>query len=368
MMDPIGLGKVIAAKRKEHGLTQEELSSYFGVSKPAVSKWESGQFYPDISLLPQLASFFDISLDELLDYKPQLSKEAIREQYKRLSEAFGSKASFDQTFATCKELIRKYYSCFPFLENMGILFLNTAVTVPEKRELLLSEATLLFERVEENCNDFDRARQARCLRASVYLMQQKPQPAIDLLEELCVTPLSAEKLLADAYLLKGDMEKGKSLLQEVIISGLAGILDATSSLLGCYTGQPEQLERWLSSAKALWQAYGLEQMHPGILFPLLLNAAGAYLMQGQREKALEQLEHYTDIATDPGIYPLKLRGSSQFDLLEPRLQELELGTLMPRSEEAVKRDLREVVKLPLFAPLKEEPRFIRIQKRLEALD
>ncbi|MDD5018687.1 MAG: helix-turn-helix transcriptional regulator, partial [Eubacteriales bacterium] len=57
-MKEINIGSVIAAKRKQKGLTQEELARFACVSKPAVSKWESGQTYPDITLLPILATFF----------------------------------------------------------------------------------------------------------------------------------------------------------------------------------------------------------------------------------------------------------------------------------------------------------------------
>lgn len=42
MLKELSIGKIIYAKRKELGLTQEELAEYLGISKPAVSKWESG--------------------------------------------------------------------------------------------------------------------------------------------------------------------------------------------------------------------------------------------------------------------------------------------------------------------------------------
>ena len=74
-MKEINIARTIINKRKEKGLTQEELASYIGVSKAAVSKWEIGQRYPDITFLPQLATFFNISIDELMGYEPQMSKE-----------------------------------------------------------------------------------------------------------------------------------------------------------------------------------------------------------------------------------------------------------------------------------------------------
>jgi transcriptional regulator with XRE-family HTH domain len=62
------LSSNIAKKRHEKGITQKELAEYIGVSKAAVSKWEKGHCYPDIMLLPQLAIYFNISVDELLGY------------------------------------------------------------------------------------------------------------------------------------------------------------------------------------------------------------------------------------------------------------------------------------------------------------
>ena len=48
----------------------------------------AGQSMPDILLLPVLASYFDVSVDRLLGYEPQLSKEQIQEIYRRFSKAF----------------------------------------------------------------------------------------------------------------------------------------------------------------------------------------------------------------------------------------------------------------------------------------
>jgi len=56
-MREINIAEVLARKRKEKGMTQEELSNFIGVSKASVSKWETGQSYPDITLLPLLATY-----------------------------------------------------------------------------------------------------------------------------------------------------------------------------------------------------------------------------------------------------------------------------------------------------------------------
>lgn len=59
------MGQIIASARRERGLTQEALAIRLGVSNQAVSKWESDQCYPDITLLPKLAEVFSVSIDVL---------------------------------------------------------------------------------------------------------------------------------------------------------------------------------------------------------------------------------------------------------------------------------------------------------------
>ncbi len=73
-MSNIKISQKIRSKRRERDLTQEELANILGVTKAAVSKWENEESYPDITMLPQIAQLFHITMDELfgytLEYKP----------------------------------------------------------------------------------------------------------------------------------------------------------------------------------------------------------------------------------------------------------------------------------------------------------
>ena len=62
----IYLSENIKSLRLEKGLTQETLSEFLGVTSQSVSNWERGESYPDITLLPEIAGFFKVSVDELL--------------------------------------------------------------------------------------------------------------------------------------------------------------------------------------------------------------------------------------------------------------------------------------------------------------
>lgn len=70
-MEILKVGNKIKVKRTERDLTQEKLANMLGVTKAAVSKWETGEGYPDITMLPRIAGLFHITIDELLGYNPK---------------------------------------------------------------------------------------------------------------------------------------------------------------------------------------------------------------------------------------------------------------------------------------------------------
>ncbi|WP_099468914.1 helix-turn-helix domain-containing protein [Konateibacter massiliensis] len=66
-MDNKKMGKFIAELRKAKSMTQKDLASKLNVTDKAVSKWERGLSYPDISLLPDLANILGVTASELLN-------------------------------------------------------------------------------------------------------------------------------------------------------------------------------------------------------------------------------------------------------------------------------------------------------------
>ncbi len=70
----MNIAETIVSLRKAYGLTQEAVARALDVSIAAVSKWECGNSYPDIELLPKIASLFDISVDYLLNYRRTAQK------------------------------------------------------------------------------------------------------------------------------------------------------------------------------------------------------------------------------------------------------------------------------------------------------
>ena len=76
------IGQNIRRLRLERNLTQEEVAAHLGISFQSVSKWERGDGYPDITLLPALSHYFGTSVDELLGVS-ELEREAFYENLNR---------------------------------------------------------------------------------------------------------------------------------------------------------------------------------------------------------------------------------------------------------------------------------------------
>ncbi len=65
-MDQIKIGKFIATLRKEKELTQEQLGEKLGITNKTISRWENGNYMPDMQMLSLLSKEFDVSINELI--------------------------------------------------------------------------------------------------------------------------------------------------------------------------------------------------------------------------------------------------------------------------------------------------------------
>ena len=69
--------EIFKALRKDKGLTQKQIAEILGISPQIISRWETGTSYPDIMMLPAIASYFDITTDDLLGIKKPDKKQKI---------------------------------------------------------------------------------------------------------------------------------------------------------------------------------------------------------------------------------------------------------------------------------------------------
>lgn len=112
------IGSKIRELRRRDGRTQEAMAEALGVTGQAVSRWESGGSYPDMEMLPAIANYFHIAIDELFGYDNN-REERIREIVATAQRAMVenghtmSKGWLPDTFLDCIERLRAGAEEFP---------------------------------------------------------------------------------------------------------------------------------------------------------------------------------------------------------------------------------------------------------------
>lgn len=104
-MKTIRIQEVIKEKRTEKNLSQEALAESFGISVQAVSKWETGLSYPDITMLPKICDYFNITMDTLFyGEEEQTLRELPDDDKYRVVQCIGSKVISHEEYDSEKKI------------------------------------------------------------------------------------------------------------------------------------------------------------------------------------------------------------------------------------------------------------------------
>lgn len=173
----ITIGTNVKRLRAAKNVTQEQLAEAMNVTCAAVSKWERGETYPDITLLQPLAYYFGVSLDELMGY----DREKVCEDIERILEEYEKYYSTDH--AKAREIIVGAYSDYPndyqimdayMWEIAGSYADNDPKVLLEHREEFLA----ICDKLIEGCT-WERARlDAWNMKAKILHAEGKTDEAI----------------------------------------------------------------------------------------------------------------------------------------------------------------------------------------------
>ncbi|EKQ24683.1 helix-turn-helix domain-containing protein [Lacticaseibacillus paracasei] len=355
----INVGAVISANRKQKGITQQALADFVGVSKASVSKWETGQSYPDITLLPILAAYFDVSIDKLMAYDAQLSSTEIRRIYTSMKQAFETQPG-DAVLKSIRNLIRRYYACYPFLLQMGLLILNHYDLLPgasptAKITEYVNEARLLFVRVRQNSQEAQLTAKAVELEGYSLLLLQRPDDVLALLGEYVPEQLPADSLIAGAFQQKGDLQHAIATSQSGLMQDLSIIMSQLTNYMTLLNDDPNRLAATYQRGQAIAKAFDLAKLNPAVWLNFQLAALNGFAQQDKTDEAVALLQEFTHVLTATKM-PLTLHGDAYFDAIEPWLEQLDLGSQSPRVSGQAKQVLADfVLQNPALAKIRTLP-------------
>lgn len=355
--------------RRERGMTQEQLADFVGVTKAAVSKWETKQSLPDLLMLPKLAACFDVTIDTLLGYEPQLSREQIQRIYRELSAAFAEEDRFEETMERSRELVKEYYTCYPFLFFMGALWLNHFMLAADRKRQaeILEEAAELFRHIAERCCNRGLAGDALMMEATALLQLGRADQVIETLEEV-LDPrrliFQSDALLTHAYQTAGRLEEADRFSQIRMYLHLLLLISDSVWRLTLRADDLPYCRETIKRTDLLLESWQKEAPHPNIAL-YHLQAAVVYMGHGLREEALERLQRYGDCLGAASEAGFSMRGDRYFDRLDGWLDQLDLGAAAPRSEAVILASAVQGLEHPAFQPLRDDARFAAIRSALQ---
>lgn len=203
------LGENLRRLRRQKELTQEELADIFSVSPQAISRWEKGSTYPDITMLPTIAGFFDVTLDDLMgmeEIRDEKRFDEIMNKYAELS----SKGLMEECIALMREELKNYPNDYSLLTNLAVdLFrcqTKDGKEISEEDHLTnVREAIEISERILANCSDSVIRNDISSLICYLYNSVGDNDKAIEYAEKLPNAWSSSTIVLG--WLYKGDKKK-----------------------------------------------------------------------------------------------------------------------------------------------------------------
>jgi transcriptional regulator with XRE-family HTH domain len=190
----INIGENLKRLRLQKEFTQEQLAEVFGVSPQAISRWENNTAYPDITMLPGIAIFYNTTIDELIGMDEVCKTENINKIHNDVHILMRDK-KIDETIAMLKEALKLYPNSF---------LLDLASTLTQKSNQN-NDVTL----IEETISLFERALKSNLIMKSrctvvvnltfLYLKLKKVDKANELIKSLPHVWESREIMIPEVY-------------------------------------------------------------------------------------------------------------------------------------------------------------------------
>ncbi len=309
MSESINIGRTIARERRRAGVTQEALAAHLGVSKAAVSKWELGQSLPDVSLLPRIAAYFSLTLDDLFDWRDELSQEESAALYAEVY-ALGEK-DLGAAHKRLRALASEHYS-----DANLLLMLASLLTVwaggmatpfapagekdgvsdtPLDADGLADEALALLDRALELATDPSALYLAQQQKATTLFQAGRYVEAATLLEPLVYRQDTSTPtmLLASAYRKLDRDDDALDLLQAERLRAASFVLSSLMQEVGMRDDAAFALAAG-DAAGAVFEALDMSAVNPFFSATMFLEVAEVLRKAGEKDSALDALARAAD--------------------------------------------------------------------------
>lgn len=348
--------QILQMKRQQLNLTQEDIANFVGVTRAAVSKWEKGLSYPDITLLPKLATYFNLSIDTLLGYEPQMTKEKIEQLYAQFALRLGNEP-FENVEVDMKIVVKEYFSCFPLLLRIIQLYINYYRNAKEP-ESTLQSAMEIVEHIKTNSTDISINNEAIILEACLYLIKGEAKKVLEILGTAPKIELGSDQLIATAHSMLGNLEMAKEVLQVSMYQQLLGLISNGTEALMLETDNEPQYSETVRRVEQEMGLFQVDELQVNSALVFYLKAANGYIIMNKYEAALSMIEKYVNTC-EKLKFPMELHGDAYFYKLKNWInKQPQISVQAPRDEQSIKKDVFYGISInPNFSVLQEDEQF-----------
>ena len=218
------IGEVIYKLRKEKGVTQEVFANTVGVSVAAVSKWENENSYPDITMLPSIARFFNTTIDKLLSYEIEISNEEVMELMKKCSTIFEND-SVENGIKACEDYIKLYPNNMFLKFRTGSLYMMSlaSATNEDEANIMINKAIQLLE-ISSKSDIQEISETSKYILSSLYTMNKQEDKAEEVLLSLPKVNMDREDMLIGLYINQGKYDKAKKNLRDLTYKKISNLI------------------------------------------------------------------------------------------------------------------------------------------------
>ena len=286
------IGEKIKNLRKKSNVTQEKFAEYLGITFQAVSRWERGDAYPDLEILPAIANYFNVTTDELLGVDIMNKQEKIDEIQKQVSANF-SKGFIDENIAILRNAVNEFPNDFNLLSALAFYLW--------KRDDTIKESISINERILADCDD-DHIRYGVMQKlAYSYKDIGEKEKAIEIAQKLPYTPLTSDMLLRHIYEGEEQITHLKYYIPhfcDYITSDIKLFAGTKYGYDTSIDGGKKRIELYKKAIEIYKIIYedGDYGFYNGRMKDLYLSTAPNYILINDFDNALEDLEKAADFA------------------------------------------------------------------------
>lgn len=368
----INIGAVIKNLRTKKQITQKQLATYLGVTEQAVSRWELGGGFPDIQLLPAIASFFGISTDTLLGINMTEREKRLAEIHNKIDE-IGELCQYSEETLS---MARQWAAEFPGEEDIQLNLANElsiSMWSENPKSGLFKEAEKIYRALIDTTNNTEFRNCVVGNLTALYLYGFKDplraDQTADLLSSMKYCKESVKANTFSCWI--DDHPEDRHLLchyqdyMERLVSSLDSSM--TNYIISHIPNTPDRWDEKIGYFKNIIELYNMffgenKLFYHGNVAYLYRIISTYTVAQGKYEETLETLEKMTENVLKADLAKTGDHYTSPFMDQQTFLINEGFDTLKVHNNAYY---FREMMDRNRYDPIREEPRFKALCKKLE---